>query len=365
MALGARIGLAAMMPYWMMTLAAIIKPHLTILFLGLPEVVGEVEIEEHRTPLITEGASAPPSSACQMLWTVILREAGGLLFLSMFMVSCVALSCELGSVALSETLTLQSKAEDMLLLLATMPAVVTMLNMVCITGLYGQTGADADQMLAPKDGLFGAEGPIVLWVFGDLEAEKQRPVQSIALALLLTVPGFAFDGWCSHLDTEALSRMPSAAQRLLVRVSWVLFKPVYHVLKLVALPAMIAYFWMVVVVFLGGAFVGVISTGLVLPMAFRLRERLLGRPQPDITCIKDGLVNYFAAPCMFAILLTVFIPLSLRLFAGDGYLSALWHTWDDRHAVTYFSTLAEDLNSTAVEWRDKAATLNNLIFPFL
>ena len=70
---------------------------------------------------------------------------------------------------------------------------------------------------------------------------------------------------------------------------------------------------------------------------------------------------YFFVPTFFALVLPVFVPLSIRLLSGNGYLGALWLTWGDQHAQAYFGALAEDANGTLSGVLNKTALISHLI----
>ena len=100
---------------------------------------------------------------------------------------------------------------------------------------------------------------------------------------------------------------------------------------------MMAFFPLAMALMVVTTFIAALTVGFVLPCLIKARG-CFGMPEDDIKLVVDNMkipedggdravwFMYIFVPMYFSILLPVFLPLSLRLMAGQGYVGALQQT---------------------------------------
>merc|ERR1712113_417047 len=89
----------------------------------------------------------------------------------------------------------------------------------------------------------------------------------------------------------------------------------------------------------------------VLPRVIRARrffgasEEEICESMDDINIRRNDWSTYLVLPSFIGMILPISMPLSLRLWQGQGYWHAFIATWNDRHALAYFCALWSKISS--------------------
>lgn len=350
--IGAVAPIAQSMPYYAQTLLAIVKTHVTILFLGIPaqerknsEQQEEANLEQQEEanseqqqdkPLINERAHSlgrPPEVELSIR-DIITREAAGVLLLGMY---ALTLTIDVRYVykAFMLDAPLTTRFSEAVNALAISP---NFTSMMCGIGLFGLYAARQEGAIPGSQVIAGEEWRVAafFWQFTETASWLQYLPATLPWLTCLILQ-LAVGGILMPLEEETLRLLPARSQRILIRALFYTYKPFYHLLMITILPGLFAYIWVTLPLLMFLAMSAVASFKVLLPRSLRIRRWTTGGDDSNPEDTWPWQV-YMAAP-IFANLLPVMIPLTTRLLEGKDYMGALWATWEERHAVVYFTAL--------------------------
>lgn len=345
--------IAHLMPFYMKFILDAVKTHVMIFVCGPPKVdEGGRRVEDDTD----KGVTRSNIDSIQV-------EAPGLFLIVMY-VYTLTLDVKYIFKAFMLDASLYHRLFEALNALTISPNLTTL---CCGIGLYGLHASHRDGARTSAQVMYGPQSTVLALCFEGLQSES-LPTRLCALPpfLIVSILQLTFVGLFMNLEMETLHMIPAKSQRMLICLVFYTYKPLFHLLMIVALPGTFAFIWLTLPLNAFALLSSNASRALLLPCTLAMRRWVAGsddshphelvgiddsNPEEGIAGGRDrrgsedpydrdnwAWQGYMAAS-MYATILCVMIPLTSRLFEGQGYMESLRLTWDDRHAVVFFNAL--------------------------